>query len=474
MAELSDLELIRKTREGDSDAYGQLYKRHADAGHRLAVRYSNGKADREDLVSTSFADVLASISRGKGPTEVFRTYLLTTIRNNAIQAFSRRRDVPMAESAFAELATVDDDPVIREFDQDTAMEAFESLPERWQLVLWHSVVEEEPREKVAELLGVSSSAVSSLAFRAKEGLRDAFLAKHVSMSDCGMDSERLAKFARGGLSERNAEQVQAHLETCASCRELLAQLSEVNQTLRAVIAPAILTIPLALYLEPIARSLKTGGGLLAAFAASKSALVVGLGAILALVGAGVFLITTDDTATTAADVDPPNAASVVVVTPSASVEQELPEVSKDPERGPSAVPSTGSSAPVTRSPDRLDVPAAADPAEIGVTQSAVPTIVRGGVGTVRLYATLGDSAATLKVRLPSSVTLRQDRLPTACESSGSLVTCTGLSGVYAVDFVVEMGDAGTSSDGSAWLEVDGRAASSPIPVSVSGQGDDCD
>jgi DNA-directed RNA polymerase specialized sigma24 family protein len=58
--------------------------------------------------------------------------------------------------------------------------AFRSLPERWQAVLWHTDIEASGPAEIAWLLGLSANSVAALAYRAREGLRQAYLQMHLS------------------------------------------------------------------------------------------------------------------------------------------------------------------------------------------------------------------------------------------------------------------------------------------------------
>ncbi|MDR6688248.1 DNA-directed RNA polymerase specialized sigma24 family protein [Arthrobacter sp. 1088] len=57
---------------------------------------------------------------------------------------------------------------------DHVLAALQSLPERWQKVLWYTdVLQYKPRE-IAPLLGIAPNAVSALVLRARKGLRAAY------------------------------------------------------------------------------------------------------------------------------------------------------------------------------------------------------------------------------------------------------------------------------------------------------------
>jgi hypothetical protein len=95
----------------------------------------------------------------------------------------------------------------------------------------------------APQLGMSANSVSALAFRAREGLRQAFLTMHlsdISETECRWVNEHLGAYVRQGLSKRDTTKVQTHLEGCRRCTAMYLELTEVNSNLSAIIAPLLL------------------------------------------------------------------------------------------------------------------------------------------------------------------------------------------------------------------------------------------
>ena len=148
-----DAELISAVRGGDTDAYGLLFERHVEAARRLA-RQLVSAGDVEDLVSEAFVKVLQVLQRGGGPDVAFRAYLLTAVRRLRVDRLR----------ATSRLHTTDDmemfdpgvpfrDTAVEGFESATAARAFASLPERWQLVLWHTEVEGQKPADVAAAAG---------------------------------------------------------------------------------------------------------------------------------------------------------------------------------------------------------------------------------------------------------------------------------------------------------------------------------
>lgn len=249
-AESTDAELIEAVRQGAIDSYEPLYQRHVAAARSLARQIARSPTEVDDLVSEAFAKVLDRLQAGGGPDEAFRAYLLTTLRRTAYDRTRRERRIQLsddvAEVSGADLSVPFTDTAMAGLERSLVERAFEQLPERWRAVLWHIEVEGEAPSEVAPLFGLSANGVSALAYRAREGLRQAYLQAHLGqlgseqVQRCRGVADRLGAWARGGLSRRERVQVDAHLDGCEHCRDLANELIEVNGGLRAIIAPLVL------------------------------------------------------------------------------------------------------------------------------------------------------------------------------------------------------------------------------------------
>ena len=259
----SDVALIRRTRSGDNEAYGLLHTRHRAAALAAARRMSRSDADADDLVAEGFARVLATLQRGAGPDVAFRPYLLSTVRRLAYDRTDReQREAPVAHD-MEETAAVQGDAVVEGFERDTAVAAFASLPERWRMVLWHTEVEGQSPAEVATLLGMKPNAVAALAYRAREGLRQAYLSQHATAGasvsrECRAVNDRLAAYVRGGLSPAQQARVHDHLDECDDCAAAHLELVSVNTSLKALVGFAVLGPLWAAYAEEAAVLLVPG------------------------------------------------------------------------------------------------------------------------------------------------------------------------------------------------------------------------
>ena len=239
----SDEALVLLARAGDRNAFAELWRRHARSGMRVARQFTSS-SEADDLVSEAYARIYQRVLAGGGPDGAFRPYLYTTIRNLAARWGSSNRSVAVEDIGEFEDVVEGDDPATIALDRTLTARAFRSLPERWQSVLWYTEVEGMDPHEVAPILGLSANGVAALSYRAREGLRKAWLQAHVSdataSGDCRWTIERLGDHARRGLSARDEDRVVGHLEHCAKCSIISEEVDEVGARLAMVLLPLIL------------------------------------------------------------------------------------------------------------------------------------------------------------------------------------------------------------------------------------------
>ncbi|MFJ4027105.1 zf-HC2 domain-containing protein [Paenarthrobacter sp. NPDC089989] len=247
--EASDGQLIALVRGGDTAAFDGLYERHISIASTVARRNVDNPSDAEDIVAEAFQSVLQNLVAGKGPDTFFRAYLLSTVTRLSHHRNRRAgRTLPSGDDSTLDHAVGEPDAVVKAFESHTVAKAFRMLPERWQAVLWYLDVERMKPAAAAPLLGLSANAVSALALRAREGLRRQYLQCHVSEGpsrECAEYVAKLGSFIRGGLSGPSARRVRTHLEGCASCTAVVAELRDVEGSMKAVLLPLVTGIPVA-------------------------------------------------------------------------------------------------------------------------------------------------------------------------------------------------------------------------------------
>lgn len=405
---LDDIALLSLTRQGNDVAYAVLYERYVYSARRLA-RHLGQRDETDDVVADAFAQILDLLRRGKGPDRAFRAYLFTTIRND-----SARRAQAGGRVMLTDDETLIDRPVpfadgkLDEFEKSAIRAAYESLPERWRTVLWHLDVEGHRASDLADVLDLRPNSVSALVYRARSGLRDAYLRQHIGAARepqthaCTGVRDKLTSVLRRTASSRDEERVRAHLGTCIACMDVYVALKEVNRDLGAILTPA--AVAGALAGGVVVAGVSSGGAVLAQLMAVAKGLVVA--AVPAAAATVTTVVVVDVIASPPSDTHVTPVIRTTAPSPKAAapapaerarsdepIQTEKAHAASAPGALPSAVPSltpvstptpaattaggqpSGTPAPVTPTPSAPSQPAPSSPAPVDVTPDAIEVTV---------------------------------------------------------------------------------------------------
>lgn len=301
-AEVDDGALLRAAREGDREAYAELFRRHRGAAVRFGTRLTGDVSTAHDLVSEAFVKLMRQLDLGLGPESRPLSYVMSTMRNLYVDEYRRhgRREIPTADALETEAQSVIDD-TDRLVEGALVAKAFGSLSENARKVLWLTEVLGRPLSEVAETLGSNSNAVAVQAFRAREALREAYLLEHAgTLSDpvCQQMLPLIPKYVRGQLSGRKRDRLEEHLETCTSCPAAVHNVRRINTHLAGVVLPALALGAVSLMPERSADAVgaATSGGAAAADPATPFGWrwFIVLGAVLLVAaGAGFALVSSE-------------------------------------------------------------------------------------------------------------------------------------------------------------------------------------
>ncbi|MBP3977047.1 sigma-70 family RNA polymerase sigma factor [Microbacterium sp. BLY] len=241
-----DADLLGRVREGDQQAYAELWERYAPAAIAVARTYW-WSTDADDLVAEAFTRIFQAIQAGKGPTAAFKPYLFATMRNLAVSWGRSRREVPIEYIEAVEDPSTTDAAADADFDASLVSQAILALPERWQDVLWFGEVEHLSMHEIGQRLDISERAAAVLAFRAREGLRQAWITAHVAARppasrECQWTLGKLGAHARRRLTPRDTARIHAHLDECAECRAKAAEARHAGSRMLSVLFPAGITV----------------------------------------------------------------------------------------------------------------------------------------------------------------------------------------------------------------------------------------
>ncbi|GAA1213315.1 sigma-70 family RNA polymerase sigma factor [Prauserella alba] len=249
MSATDEAMLLERLRQGEDDAFGELFELHVASVRRLARGIARDGSEAEDITAETFFRVLQAVRRGNGPKDNVRAYLLTVARRVTWEWQGARRDVPVSDDELTTRVGAGADTQSSTAEASLITRAFSSLPERWRTVLWQTEVEGVQPANVAPEFGLSPNATAALARRARIGLRAAYLQAHLatgrSDNGCRTIVEKLGGYTAGSVTGAEARKVKTHLAACSSCRATHDELRDVCSSLRSHAGVLVLLVPAA-------------------------------------------------------------------------------------------------------------------------------------------------------------------------------------------------------------------------------------
>ncbi|MER6780731.1 MULTISPECIES: ricin-type beta-trefoil lectin domain protein [unclassified Streptomyces] len=343
--------------------------------------------------------------------------------------------------------------------QSFVRKGFLTLPPRTQAVLWHSVVEREPDERVAAITGDRPDAIPDLARRTLAACRDAFLRVHLQARPtphCPAYARMLAA-AADRADVRGNPDLTRHVDGCPGCAAALRGLVALCDAPGPLLAGSLLGPAGPLYLSaatrtdenpdtedtlPLPVGTPAGGGPEPTSGARKPSVFVRRPAGRVLLGAAAVLITMTALAVIVPDAggpEPPAAARTQpprvqaeaggAGSPAPSVSKSRSSASASPARSPSTSPSATGPSPgdgPTPSPTPTTQAATSDLVQPFRASSFVPAVnsatglcldVRGGTfanGVDVITARCRTGAPVQQWRLDENGLLHNAAKPSYC------------------------------------------------------------
>lgn len=175
---MEEKELVRRTIEGDEEAFGVLVKKYRTKVFNLAYSLTRDRDAADDLAQESFIKAYFALPRFKLKSG-FGTWLYR-IAMNTVKDYLRKKG-RIREVAFGkeiEHLVIQEDEMERkekkqqeEQNRRLVHEAIQSLPEKYQLILSLRDIQGFSYGEIADILNISPGTVDSRLHRARKSLR---------------------------------------------------------------------------------------------------------------------------------------------------------------------------------------------------------------------------------------------------------------------------------------------------------------
>jgi RNA polymerase sigma factor (sigma-70 family) len=194
--------------------FEDLYRAHAGDVYRYALAVTGNRADAEDVAQTTFMNAYRALERGERPLKP-HNWLIAIAHNVCRQRFRRASrqptEVVFEEDAAEALVPSDDAPTAADIQR-----ALGHLAPNQREALVMRELGGSSYPEIAEVLGLSVSAVETLIFRARRALREQL----DGSLTCSQAEAALSLQLDGRLPRGEAGQLRAHLRECDECRLL--------------------------------------------------------------------------------------------------------------------------------------------------------------------------------------------------------------------------------------------------------------
>jgi RNA polymerase sigma-70 factor (ECF subfamily) len=168
--DVQDEWLVRRSRAGDREAFGQLVSRHQSAVYRVVRGILGDPAESEDVAQEVFLKAYANLARFRGDSSLF-TWLYRIAVNEALRARKRRplptlEALPETEVPPSEPDAEGDAPTLA-----TLQRMLAKLPDDYRAIVTLRDLEGLSYQEIAETLEIPIGTVESRLFRARQDLR---------------------------------------------------------------------------------------------------------------------------------------------------------------------------------------------------------------------------------------------------------------------------------------------------------------
>ena len=422
---LTDAVLVRRLRERDRTAWGELYSAYGPRLRAFALRLAGNAHDADDLVQETFVRALPRLDRLDPDTVELGPYLFTALRNTFLKQVERsRRMVPTDEVPEPDVpVAIEDDPergTLLASQQEEVRAANANLAPRQRLVLALRELEDRSSAEIGEVVGLNENAVAQLISRARESLRTELRLAQVDPGrlpeECRAFLPLLSRHLDGALRGAQLERTLAHLEGCERCQDALASMQEASRRYRSLF-PLLVGAEEARAAE-IDAALEAAGywrsGRLAGWRSSPrrmAALLAATIAVLAGAGAGTAVLVTGERArpavappAPASSTSPTTAPGMTAAVAATTAKRPAPTTTPAPETKPEPKPKPKprpKAAPATAIPPTTTAPTTVAPATT-TTATAAPATVAPATTSIATTAPPAPSTSAPPAKTPST------------------------------------------------------------------------
>jgi RNA polymerase sigma factor (sigma-70 family) len=221
-----------------NEVLDELYREHVGDVYRYTYAVLGNHADAEDVTQTTFVNALRALERGETPEEP--SHWLTVIAHNLVrQRWRQAASRPALVELETDVAEAEEDE--EEFELEELVRALQRIPETQREAIVMRELEGRSYREIATVMGLSTSALETLLFRARRSLAEEL----ENVVTCENAELALSKRLDGRLSRKDRRRLDEHLAECPDCARLAAAQKRQRKAFKGL---ALLPLPIGLAL----------------------------------------------------------------------------------------------------------------------------------------------------------------------------------------------------------------------------------
>ncbi len=225
-------------RSRSNRAFERLYRQYVGDVYGYAYALLANRADAEDAAQVAFLNAYRAFRQGERPEQPLNWLIAIThnvCRQRARDAARRPREVVLDRELVAEPAGDEDG----RFRGEDVRRAFSQLAFNQRAALAMRELEGRSYNEIAEVLGISNSAVETLIFRARRAFREQL----EGSLTCGETERAISLQLDGMIASGEEAGLRAHLRACSECASVARRFRAQRAALKGI---AIVPLPASL------------------------------------------------------------------------------------------------------------------------------------------------------------------------------------------------------------------------------------
>ena len=266
----ADSDILALARQGDNDAYAQLWMK----ARPMALHFAKvwGCESPEDAVGEAGVRVLGALRDGHGPTTNFTAYVVSVVRNVARAKATWRRETLLDDESTMLVVAQDDveATALAQMERLRIDRVFDAMPPREAALLKATAQDGLSLGAAAAQVGIGVRHASVVVSRARKTFQRLWIQSHLTVedglpADCRWELGKTGAYLADTLTKTQTQRFKTHLKDCDACSVAIDEVRHTSRMWGRALGGAAGLLPggfaTTAWGAPLAPVLVTGGTL---------------------------------------------------------------------------------------------------------------------------------------------------------------------------------------------------------------------